>query len=62
MPAVVKTENDMQEESTGPIHEFTQAVTRLVVDKDGIEATPTPDIEATLLAGCWCESAPPPGE
>ena len=40
----------MQEKSLFAIHEFTRAVTQLVVDKDGIEGTPTPDIEAVLLA------------
>ena len=40
----------MQEKSLLAIHEFTRAVTQLVVNKDGIEGTPTPDIEAVLLA------------
>lgn len=42
--------NDSQEKSIRAVSEFTRAVTRLVVDKDGVEGTPTPDIEAALLA------------
>lgn len=32
------------------VHNFNEAVTRLVVDKDGVEGTPTPDIQAVLLS------------
>jgi len=39
----------MNDAAIDAIQNFTQAVTRLVVDKDGIEGTPTPDIEAVLL-------------